>query len=380
MPETTETGFQIPTVAELIDRIEQDFAARMDNDDVRIPLSFPWAAVRVMAGLAYLLYRYGAHTAAQAIYDRATSPVLRRWARMWGVEPLTATAAVIEFEFTGGPGLGVPATTLIQRQDGIEYLTDAPAVEAPAGTYRGTATCRTIGEIGNAAPGVIVTLANPIAGIGSEGVVIDPGGDGQPTEGRDDETDVRLLQRLLDRIQNTPQGGADADYVQWCREIADVDDVYVYPLELGAGTVTIRFTVAEGTGIGASTRIPAAGKIAEVVALLETRRPVTADVTVLAPSEYAVDFTIDLFPKPNTAAMRDAVEAELAALLKRESRPAGAGLTDTIENSKFRTAIGNAEGEDYHDLTSIDGDGTGTSDVTTTTGQLAIVGTITWIP
>src|SRR3989344_3467252 len=97
MPETTETGFQIPTVAELIARIEQDFAARMGNDDVRIPLSFTWAAVRILAGLAYVLYRYGAHTAGQAIYDRAlggrgsrggtgssTSLTARRWRRTPG--------------------------------------------------------------------------------------------------------------------------------------------------------------------------------------------------------------------------------------------------------------------------------------------------------
>ena len=379
MPETTETGFQIPTVAELIARIEQDFAARMGNDDVRIPLSFTWAAVRILAGLAYVLYRYGAHTAAQAIYDRAFGPVLRRWARMWGVEPLTATAAVIEYEFVGTAGSGpIPLGTTIQRVDGIEYVTDGASVEAPAGIFRSTATCRTIGEIGNAALGTFLDLVNPIAGI-SSGYVIDLLGDGPPVTGRDDETDVRLLERLLERIQNPPQGGADADYVLWAREIADVDDVYVYPLELGAGTVTIRFTVLEGKGIGASLRIPDAPKIAEVEAHFAIERPVTADLTVLAPSEYAVDFTIDLFPAPNTAAMRDAVEAQIAALLKRESVPAAAGATDTIDNSKFRTAIGNAEGEDHHDLTSIDGDGTGTSDVVTTTGQLAVLGTITWL-
>src|SRR3989344_2781921 len=165
MPETTETGFQIPTVAELIARIEQDFAARMGNDDVRIPLSFTWAAVRILAGLAYVLYRYGAHTAAQAIYDRAFGPVLRRWARMWGVEPLTATAAVIEYEFVGTAGSGpIPLGTTIQRVDGIEYVTDGASVEAPAGIFRSTATCRTIGEIGNAALGTFLDLVNPIAG------------------------------------------------------------------------------------------------------------------------------------------------------------------------------------------------------------------------
>jgi len=111
--------------------------------------------------------------------------------------------------------------------------------------------------------------------------------------------------------------------------------------------------------------IPDAGEVAAVQAHIDALRPVTAQVTVVAPVAVPLNFT--LLVVPNTAAVKTAVEAELRALLQREAEPGG-----TILISHIREAISIATGETNYTLT------TPAADVTHTTGQMATMGTITW--
>ena len=97
---------------------------------------------------------------------------------------------------------------------------------------------------------------------------------------------------------------------------------------MGAGTVGLQFvTDDDPAGI-----IPDAGKVAEVQANVDTKRPVTADAYVTAPIADALNMTIKL--SPNTATVRAAVLAELQDLITRDSVPAG-----TILISKQRAAV-----------------------------------------
>lgn len=91
----------------------------------------------------------------------------------------------------------------------------------------------------------------------------------------------------------------------------------------------------------------------------------TADVTVFAP--VAVDLDLNITVSPNTAAVKAAVEAELKALLRREAVPGG-----TLYLSKIREAISIAAGENNNVLNSP------TANVTTSTGELLVLGDITW--
>ena len=59
--------------------------------------------------------------------------------------------------------------------------------------------------------------------------------------GSDAETDESLRARVLRRIQKPPQGGAGYDYVAWALEVPGVTRAWVYPAEMGLGTVTVRF-------------------------------------------------------------------------------------------------------------------------------------------
>ncbi|MDP1682722.1 MAG: baseplate J/gp47 family protein, partial [Burkholderiales bacterium] len=180
------------------------------------------------------------------------------------------------------------------------------------------------------------------------------------TNGADTEIDASLRARLLKRIQQPPHGGAKYDYEAWALEVAGVTRVWVYPAELGLGTVTVRFARDDDASI-----IPDAAEVTAVQDYINARRPVTAQVTVAAPVAVPRNFTIQL--TPNTQVVRDAVTAELTDLIRRESEPGG-----TILLSHIREAISIAAGETNNVLSAP------AADVTHTTGQMATMGAITW--
>ncbi|MBC3494370.1 baseplate J/gp47 family protein, partial [Pseudomonas taiwanensis] len=74
---------------------------------------------------------------------------------------------------------------------------------------------------------------------------------------------------------------------------------------MGPGTVGVFFMRDED-----DNPVPGAGELAEVKAYIEERRPVTAEVYVLAPVIVPVVYQIRL--DPDTTIVRNAVEAQLA--------------------------------------------------------------------
>ncbi|MHC8326141.1 baseplate J/gp47 family protein [Pseudomonas sp. LB1P83] len=153
---------------------------------------------------------------------------------------------------------------------------------------------------------------------------------------------------------------AASDYEQWALEVAGVTRVWVYPLQMGAGTVTVLFVCDEDVSI-----IPSPAKVAEVQAYIEARAPVTAEVFVAAPVADPLVMTIKI--APNTTAVQNAVLAELADLIDRDSAPGG-----TILISRLREAVSLATGEDNNQIV------TPTADVTHAAGHMATLGTVTF--
>lgn len=343
-----------PTLQEIISRTSADAVARLGleellrRDDVQV-------LARVLSGASHSLHGHVAWLAEQVIIDTAEAEYLERWANIWGVERKPAAAAVGNVTITGSNGTVVPAGTSLVRTDGVEYTTDAEATIA-SGTATAAVTAVVAGAAGNAVAGVAVNLTTAIAGLSSQATVASGG----LVSGADIETDDALRARLLARIQAPPHGGASADYVAWALEVAGVTRAWVYPAELGLGTVTVRFVRDDDASI-----IPDAAEVTAVQTYIDARRPVTADVTVAAPVAVPLNLTIQL--TPNTSVVQAAVQAELADLLRREAEPGG-----TILISHIREAISLAAGETNHVLT------VPSADVTHTTGQIATLGTITW--
>lgn len=347
--------FARPTLQEIISRTETDIASRLGLGPLlaRSTLS---VIARVLAGAAHQLFGYLDWIARQVMPDTAEVEYLERWASIWGIQRKAASFAVGNVTLTGTNGTVVPAGTRLQRADGVQYDTTAEVTVA-SGTATAPVTAVLAGGGGNAAVAIGLIMTSPVGGLNS-GVVVASGG---LTAGADTESDTNLRARLIDRIRQAPQGGASFDYTKWALEVAGVTRAWVYPGYLGAGTVGVAVVTDDAVG----GPIPSLAVVDAVQAYIDERRPVTAQVTAFGPVANPLNLTIAL--TPNSTTVRAAVAAELADLLRRDAVPGG-----TILLSRIREAVSIAAGESDNTVVSP------TANFTSTTGQLATLGTITW--
>lgn len=347
--------FERPTLAELIAQAQADTEARLPGSDARTRRSNLNVLARVLAGATHGLYGYLDFLARQVFPDTADAEHLDRWGAIWGVTRKPPAFAVGTLSFAGQAGAVIPAGSVLAI-GAVEYETDADVTFTGA-TASGAVTALMPGAAGNQAAALTLAFVSPVSGVSASATVAAGGLAG----GVDAESDAALRGRLLDRIRQPPQGGAAHDYAAWALEVPDITRAWVYPEELGPGTVTIRVVSDAAPG----GLIPAAPKIAEVQAWIDARRPVTANPTVVAPVAVALDLSIQLLP--STQAIRDAVTAEIADLIRREAVPGG-----TILLSHLREAISLAAGETDHVLVAP------VANVAHATGQIAVPGVITW--
>lgn len=352
--------FARPTLKTLIDRAIAEINARLPDADARLPFSNLNVLSYVMGAVAHGLYGFLDWIAKQVFPDTAEAEYLQRWATIWGVTRKSAAPATGSVTLTGATGVVVPTGTLLQRADGQQYQTTADATLV-GGTVNATVVAVTAGKASSCDAGVSLSLVSPVVGVNAAGTVAAGG----LTGGSDEEADADLRDRLLSRIQQPPHGGSSNDYVTWALENSGVTRAWVYPGELGNGTVTVRF-VRDNDGT-AATIIPDATEVAAVQAYIDARRPVTAQVTAVAPVSVPLNFQIQGLT-PNTAAVQAAVQAELQDLLIREATPGG-----TILLSHIRAAISAAVGETDYVLVSP------AANVTNTTGNMSTMGAITWL-
>lgn len=349
--------FARPTLTEIIDRVLADIGSRVVGvESAVLRRSLLGILGRAEAGAVHQLYGYIDWVSRQAMPDTAEAEWLERWARIWNITRKTAEFASGLVTFTGATGVVVPDGTTVQRQDGFQYLTQGDSLLV-GGTTTVSVLAAASGFDANTAAGAGLALLSPVAGVQSTATVAVGG----IAAGEDIENDDRLLARLLGRIQNQPQGGSTADYVQWALEVPGVTRAWVYPLQMGAGTVTVLFVTEDAPG----GIIPGPLKVAEVQAKLEALRPVTAEVFAAAPVEDALAMTIKL--QPNTSANQAAVLAELQDLLTRDAAPG-----QPILISRLREAVSIAAGEYNNQIV------TPTADVAHATGHMATLGAVTF--
>lgn len=346
-----------PTPQELIARAAADIESRLPGADARLRRSVLGVLAKQHALAMHLAYGNIDWLSRQVLPDTCDSSMLDRVA-LWraGLTRLPATFAAGSVTFTGNNGATIPAATELQRSDAVVFVTAADGVIA-GGTVTVAVTAKVAGAAGNTAAASALSLISAISGVNTNGVVAAGGLVG----GSDVESDTNFRPRVLERIQKLPQGGAPNDYVTWAKEVAGVTRAWSYPIEGGAGTVTVRFMTDDLTADG----IPSAGLVSQVQAYINLLRPATANVTVAAPVAVPLNFTIT--PVPGTQAVKDAIQAELKDLIRREAQPGGILLI-----SHIREAISLSAGEDNYVLA------TPTADVSLTVGQITTMGVITW--
>lgn len=344
-----------PSLTEIIERKIADLDSRLPTASARLRRSVLNALLRASAAVEHGLYGFINWLSRQIIPDTAEADILERHANWWGITRIAASAATGSVTVTGSGT--VPAGTVLQRADGIEYTVDSEVVISSSGSV--DVTCSTPGASGNASSGTSLSFVSPIAGIDSTATA------GDLTGGADTETDDALRARLKARVQQTPYGGALYDYIAWAKEVAGVTRVWPKANWLGAGTVGVFFVRDNDASI-----IPDAAEVQTVQDYIDTVRPVTADVTVIAPIEASQDMTISI--SPNDSTTQAAIEAELSDLFSRESNVEDGNGSGTILISHIREAISVAAGENDHAMV------TPTADITLNIGEIATLGTITF--
>ncbi|WP_410498151.1 baseplate J/gp47 family protein [Chitinibacter sp. S2-10] len=346
--------FNRPTLAQISQRISNDILARLDLDEIR--RSDIQVIGKVQAAVEHGLNGYLEWIAKQLLPDSCdedrllSSPWLNR-----GLSPNKASYAAGSLSVTAQVGAVIKAGTVWQRIDGVRYqintettISAVPQVVA--------VTALTAGGAGNATAGSGVVLVSPVLGVQAEAVVAVGGvTNGSDAEGIDD-----FRGRVLAAWAQTAHGGADFDYVAWARQVSGVTRAWVRPAYFGLGTVGLFIVRDDEAPI-----FPDATELAAAQSYVNSVCPVTAAVTVMSPVAKGVNFNIQLTPA--TAAVKAAVQASLADLIRRDAEPGGSLLL-----SRMNEAISIASGESDHVLLSP------AANVTTLPGEMVTLGAFTW--
>ena len=349
------SDFARDDLSQLVDRVRGDLNSRLPGADSFLRRTFVNALAVAWAGLLFLLYAFLDSLAKELMPDTAVV-WLSRHLSMWGIIVKSATFARRQVTLNGTVDAVVDADTVLQRQDGFQYKT-VGSVTFTGATATASIIALVAGAAGNAAPGSSLSFVSPVSGVSSTCVVSADGRvDGVDVEGKE-----AARARMLERIRKPPQGGSQTDYEQWAKEVSGVTRAWVYPLAMGAGTVSVTFVID-----GREDIIPTVDDVATVAAYIQARRPVTATVHVFAPIADVHDYSVSI--TPDTTAVRTAVEAELRDLYARDAEPGG-----TILRTRMDEALSVAKGELDHELF------TPAGDMTAAAGHLPILGTISWV-
>ncbi|MEO0035721.1 MAG: hypothetical protein RLZZ501_1744 [Pseudomonadota bacterium] len=357
-----------PSLTTLCQSVATAIVTRLPGADATPPRSVLGVLTKIVGALVDGLYGAIAKVAANIIYDTASSDYLVRWAGIWGLKRKAPTAASGSVTLTGTSGATLSAGAAMTRSDGLVY-TLAADVTLAAGTGSGTVTCASAGAVTNTDAGGTLTLTLPASGISSTVTV----GSGGLAGGADIEKVSSLLSRLLTRIQETPQGGSDADFRRWTLAISGPTRAWVYPDWIGTGTIGVTFMCDDR-----AEPVPLAADVTIVQAAIDAVRPIACNTTVFQPVAVPLNFAIHL--NPGSTAIKSAVEAALASLIANKCTPGGTYVVNGVKTaggllylSQIRAAISAAAGEIDYTMTSP------SADVQVGRGQITTLGAITWV-
>ncbi|WP_175712651.1 baseplate J/gp47 family protein [Burkholderia ambifaria] len=345
--------FRLPTLPELIERVGGDLTS---NADAALRRSDQRALVRVHSGASHEMHGYLGWTARQILPDECDEAMLLRHARLRLAVPRKDAAAAAGFvSASGAEGKTIDAGALLQADDQRRYVV-VETVAIRAGTAKVQIRALDAGMAGNVAAGVRLRFVSPVVGVSDTVVVLDAGISG----GTDQESIDRLRQRVIRSYRLVPDGGNGDDYVTWALEVPGVTRAWCRPRYMGLGTVGVFFMRDDDLN-----PVPDEQACALVKAHIESRRPVTAELYVLAPKPRPIDFDIRL--SPDDEATRQAVVESLSDLLEREGE-----LGVTVLESHLRYAISGARGERDHKLLQP------ADDVALQPNEIPVMGEVTW--
>lgn len=288
-------SLQTPTTKQISDNIIAQLEASLNQTIPLLPKSFLRVLAKALAGVFVLLYKYGGFMFLQIFVRTASASdttvnglvvnPLTEWGRLIGIgDPASATNAELLVDITVENQTGtLPSNTqLVNTTNGVTYITigaiplNAPTVTATVRASSDQAGGGGSGAIGNLDPGAIVSFANPLANVARNAVVVF-----QSVTGADGESIDAYRERIIDRFQKRPQGGAYADFEQWGEEPPGIINVYPYTSDC-PGQVDV-YVEATPESSGDQDGIPTAAQLQEVLDSIDldqdgraSRRPANA--------------------------------------------------------------------------------------------------------
>ena len=292
-----------------------------------MPKSFLRVLARVVAGVYVTLHKYGGFMLLQTfvrtasdqpttVNGRVVTP-LTFWGRLVGTgDPAAATNAELAVNVTVETQTGSLASgsQLVNTQNGVTYivignvLLDAPTVSATVRAAADQAGGGGAGTVGNLDVGAVLAFANPLANVAKNTTVT-----AQLVVGADGETTENYRQRVLDRFQKRPQGGAKSDYELWGEEPVDIKSLYPYT-GANPGEVDV---YAEAVATGSNPDgIPTTAQLESVLDSinydengLASRRPCNAFVNVYPIVRTAFDVTVSDLNVSDPASVQSGIDS-----------------------------------------------------------------------
>jgi uncharacterized phage protein gp47/JayE len=396
---------QTPTTAEINAAIIAQLETDLGQTIPILPKAFIRVLSKTLAGMITLLYRLGNFNLLQQFVSQAsdqettingiTITPLEEWGQLIGIGlPVAATRAEYTAEFTVTLQAGQidSGTALYFSDSGVTYITigaillDAPTVQ---GTIRASGDQDGNGgrgDIGNLLIGDTVSFVSPVPNVENDAEIIT-----ELVRGVDQESTEAYRQRIIDRFQKVPQGGAPADYEIWGEEVLGIINVYPYKGDPG---VVLVFCEATPESSGDPDGIPTAAQLEEVEESIEldddglaSRRPVGAYVVVDAITRTPFDVTVHglALEEGDLQVVKDDIETGLTEYFLA-AEPFIAGLTipprkDRITDSAVAGAVSditNARGATFIGVT-LEANGSPTQIYPLGMGEKAKLGTVTYV-
>jgi uncharacterized phage protein gp47/JayE len=425
---------------EVSDRIKTDVQGELPSSNPFLKNSFLSAIITGLAGRVFDFFLQLEVLTKQMFPDTATEAFLERWASYKGVTRDPATQATGILTATGTAGNSIPDDTTLTTSDGLEYTTDGVSTIATnvvsvstltrSGTtatattasnhnlasgmsvvmaganeteYNGTVTITVTGlttftyevtgspatpatgtitvtsdsasvsiistEFGqdqNQDSGTELTFSSAISGVDNVAIV-QFGAIGGGTDLQSDE-DLRV--EVIERYANPVSTFNVAAIEKKIKEVSGITRVFVEEITPAVGQVTTYFTRDNDASI-----IPSASEVTTAKNKLLEIKPAHVDdndVIVSAPTGVTVDFTFSTL-SPNTSTMQAAITANLQALFRDDTT-----VGEDLKEDSYRSTIFNTIDPDTGDSVVSFTLSTPTTDVTIASGELPVLGNITY--
>jgi len=315
-----------PTTKQINENIIAQLEASLGQSIPILPKSFLRVLSKALAGVFILLYKYAGFMFLQIFVKSASdAPTLinglsitplTQWGRLIGVvDRVPASNAELIILVTTEAAISVlpSGSQLVNATNGVTYIS-LGAVNLPASSQvqvrvRAASDQQGgggAGAIGNLQEFDVLTFANPLSNVNRSAEV-----QSQVITGADAETSDAYRQRVIDKFQKPPQGGAYSDYEIWGEEVSGIINVYPYTGAPGQVDLYSEATVASS---GSADGIPTPAQLLVVLSSvtfnasgLANRRPANAFVNSRAISRTGFDVQVQGISVDGLGAVQEAI-------------------------------------------------------------------------